>query len=267
MALKAILFDLDDTLIVDEAASNEALEYTARTASEKFGVQAEQFKRDSVEIAKSLWAESPVYDHCRNIGISAFECLWGNFSGDEEWLQQLHAWSNEFRPAVFDAALRRQDIDDPEAGPLLAEAFGGFRRQLARLMPNATEVVAELAREYKLGLLTNGAPAFQRDKFHSSGLHHAFDAAVISGDHGIGKPKPEIFQRLLSELEVSPEQAVMVGNSLERDIAGARNAGIRSIWIRVPGSEEPDEVEPDHEILDLSELSELLEQIKATADV
>jgi len=267
MALQAILFDLDDTLIVDEAASDEALEYTARTAAEKFGVHTDQFKRDAIEIAKALWSESPVYHHCRNIGISAFECLWGDFSGDEEWLRQLHAWSAQFRSKVFDAALRRQEIDDPEAGPLLADAFEGFRRQLARLMPNATEVVAELAREYKLGLLTNGAPAFQREKFRNSGLHHAFDAAVISGDHGIGKPKKEIFQQLLSELGVSADEAIMVGNSLERDIAGARNAGIRSVWIRVPGSEEPDAVTPDHEILDLSELTELVERLRETVTV
>lgn len=262
MALKAILFDLDDTLIVDEAASREALEYTARDAAEQFGAGAARFERDAAAIARALWEESPVYAHCRQIGISAFECLWGNFSGESEWLQQLHEWSDAFRPRVFDAALRRQDIDNLEGGRTLADAFARYRRQFARLMPNATEVVAALAREYKLGLLTNGAPAFQREKFQASGLHHAFDSAVVSGDHGIGKPNPEIFARLLAELEVGPGEAVMIGNSLERDIAGARNAGIRSVWIRVPGAEEPEEVQPDHEIRDLSEIAALLEQLR-----
>jgi FMN phosphatase YigB (HAD superfamily) len=50
----------------------------------------------------------------------------------------------------------------------------------------------------------------------------------------------------------------MVGNSLERDIAGARNAGIRSVWIRVPGSEEQAEVVPDHTITALSEIPSIL---------
>jgi FMN phosphatase YigB (HAD superfamily) len=55
----------------------------------------------------------------------------------------------------------------------------------------------------------------------------------------------------------------MVGNSLERDIAGARNAGIRSIWIRVPGSEEHAEVSPDHTITALNEIPAILEQFQA----
>jgi len=60
---------------------------------------------------------------------------------------------------------------------------------------------------------------------------------------------------------VSPEEAIMVGNSLERDIAGARNAGIRSIWVRVPGSEEHADVTPDHTITSLAEIPEILNRL------
>jgi putative hydrolase of the HAD superfamily len=56
----------------------------------------------------------------------------------------------------------------------------------------------------------------------------------------------------------------MVGNSLERDIAGARNAGLRSIWIRVPGSEEHAEVAPDHTVTALSEIPAILADLQAT---
>jgi FMN phosphatase YigB (HAD superfamily) len=53
----------------------------------------------------------------------------------------------------------------------------------------------------------------------------------------------------------------MVGNSLERDILGARNAGITSIWLKVPGSEEHAAVEPEFTITGLAELPALLERI------
>ena len=111
--------------------------------------------------------------------------------------------------------------------------------------------------------MTNGAPDLQREKIAASGLESFFKAIAVSGEHGIGKPRPEIFHRLLSELGVSADEAVMVGNSLERDIAGARNAGIRSIWIRVPGSEEHAEVTPDHTITSLSEIPSILDQLAA----
>ena len=60
---------------------------------------------------------------------------------------------------------------------------------------------------------------------------------------------------------MTPEESLMVGNSLERDIAGARNAGIRSIWIRVPGSEEQADVTPDHTITSLAEIPAILSAI------
>ena len=63
-------------------------------------------------------------------------------------------------------------------------------------------------------------------------------------------------------MKVEAAEAVMVGNSLERDIAGARNAGITSIWIKVLGSEETDEAEPDFTITGLSEITEILASLE-----
>jgi putative hydrolase of the HAD superfamily len=64
-------------------------------------------------------------------------------------------------------------------------------------------------------------------------------------------------------LGVTADEALMVGNSLERDIAGARNAGIRSIWIRVPGSEEHADASPDYTISALAEIPAILEAFHA----
>jgi FMN phosphatase YigB (HAD superfamily) len=67
-------------------------------------------------------------------------------------------------------------------------------------------------------------------------------------------------------MNVAAEDVVMVGNSLERDIAGARNAGILSIWIKVPGSEEPADVEPDFTIAGLAEIPAILASLEEGAD-
>jgi putative hydrolase of the HAD superfamily len=136
---------------------------------------------------------------------------------------------------------------------------------LQRLLPDALEVLVRLKSGHKLGLLTNGAPDLQREKLAASGLGLHFDAVAVSGEHGIGKPRPEIFQILLEQLGVEAREAVMIGNSLERDIAGARNAGIVPIWIRVAGAEEQAEVEPAATISGLAQLPEVLVRLSNEA--
>jgi putative hydrolase of the HAD superfamily len=258
MPIRAILFDLDDTLIVDEAVSSAALDATAQRAMKEVGATVETFRRDARAHAKRLHADSPVYPYCRRIGISAFECLWGKFLGDTPDLTALREWSQTYRVQVFDATLRSQEIDGGEAASDLAETFATQRRKLQRLMPDAREVLTRLSKKYRTGLLTNGAPDLQREKLLNSGLEPLLHAVAVSGEHDIGKPEPEIFHRLLAELGVPPSEAVMVGNSLERDILGARNAGITSIWLKVAGSEEHAPVQPDYTITSLAQLPDLI---------
>jgi putative hydrolase of the HAD superfamily len=261
MSVKAVFFDLDDTLVVDEVVSREALMATAARAVETHGAEAERFVRDARRHAKTLWQAGPSFAFCRGIGISAFECLWGKFEGDTPDLRQLREWSRAYREQVFDATLRDQMIESPEGGHDLAETFSRERRKLQRLMPDARETLTRLSAKYTLALLTNGAPDLQREKIAASGLSGFFKAIAVSGEHGIGKPRPEIFHRLAAEAGVEPAEAVMVGNSLERDIAGAHNAGMVSIWIKVAGSEEHHPVEPHHTIVGLAELPAVLEKL------
>jgi len=262
MPIQALLFDLDDTLIVDEAVSAAALDATARHAMREVGANVDSFLRDARARAKRLHADSPVYPYCRRIGISAFECLWGKFLGDTPDLTALREWAQKFRVQVFDSTLRSQEIDGGEMAAELAETFAAQRRRLQRLMPDAREVLTRLSKKYHTGLLTNGAPDLQREKLLNSGLEPLLQAVAVSGEHDIGKPEPGIFHVLLKQLGVAPADAVMVGNSLERDILGARNAGVTSVWLKVAGSEEHAPVTPDFTIHGLAELPALIEKIE-----
>jgi putative hydrolase of the HAD superfamily len=263
MAIRALLFDLDDTLAVDEAVSHESFAHVAAVASSRFGVESGAFARDAMAIARELWSEGECRPFCRSIGISAFECLWGGFAGEAPELTSLRNWATAYRVEVFARALVSQRSDFPEEAPaMLSREFASARRARQRLLPGARELMMELASTRSLALLTNGAPDLQREKIAATGLEPFFKAIAVSGEHGIGKPRPEIFHHLLCELGVSPGEAIMVGNSLERDIAGARNAGIRSIWIRVPGSEEQADVTPDHTITALAEIPQILKVLE-----
>ncbi len=136
-----------------------------------------------------------------------------------------------------------------------------LRRSHQRLMPRAREVIEKLSKNFQLALLTNGAPDLQNEKIEASGLRNFFSAIFISGEHGVGKPKPAIFKKLLDQLDVTANEALMIGNSLERDIAGAHAAGIRSVWIQVPGAEETVDIQPDFTIQALAELLPLVKKI------
>jgi len=267
MAIRALLFDLDDTLAVDEAVSHETFAHVAAEASSRFGVDPAKFASDSMAVARELWAAGECRPFCRSIGISAFECLWGGFTGESSELTALRNWATAYRVEVFAKALALQGKDTgPDAAAFLSAEFESTRRSRQRLLSGARELMTELSQTYALGLLTNGAPDLQREKIAASGLESFFKAIAVSGEHGIGKPKPDIFHRLLSEIGVQPEEALMVGNSLERDIAGARNAGIRSVWIRVPGSEEHADVTPDHTITSLSEIPQILRDLETDSE-
>lgn len=103
---------------------------------------------------------------------------------------------------------------------------------------DALPVLEELRRhDLKIGLITNG----QRD-LDEFVVHHGLevDAKVGSRAHGRTKPHPSIFVAALRTLDVSPEEAAMVGDSYEDDIEGARALGMRAILLDRDGLR-PDE--------------------------
>jgi putative hydrolase of the HAD superfamily len=97
------------------------------------------------------------------------------------------------------------------------------------LFEDALPVLEELrAAQLRLGLVSNGI----RD-LREFVVHHQLDVDAMVGSraHGFVKPHPTIFQSALKQLGVEPAQAVMVGDSLEEDIEGARALGMRAILI------------------------------------
>ncbi len=114
-----------------------------------------------------------------------------------------------------------------------------------------------------LGLLTNGAPDLQREKIAASGLGSFFQAVAVSGEYDIGKPEPEIFPPPGGGVgRRTPRDNDGRATALERDIAGAKNAGMTAVWLKVAGSEEHAPVEPDFTITGLAELIALLEKLQ-----
>jgi putative hydrolase of the HAD superfamily len=83
----------------------------------------------------------------------------------------------------------------------------------------------------RLAAITNAAGDYQRAKLGALGLDSAFDAVLISGELGVAKPHHAIFRRACNILGVLPAQAVHVGDRLDTDAEGARNAGLHGVWL------------------------------------
>ena len=91
-----------------------------------------------------------------------------------------------------------------------------------------------LLREQGLGmaLVTNGPVNSQQPKIDGLGIAGYFDAILISEAEGVRKPDPEIFRRASSRLGVTAGETVMVGDNPEADIQGAKSFGMKAIWKR-----------------------------------
>lgn len=260
MKYKAVIFDLDDTLIWDERVSRQALMETARRAAEATGADAGRLAIASKNAAEQLWhAHAPV-ERCEQLGIVAFEGMWGHFHGDDDYLRHLREWVPQFRTEVWVRALASEGIENDILAAELGLFFQKRRRELQDPLPGAEEILRRLQKAgVRVGLLTNGAADLQREKIETSGLGMFFDAAVVSGEVGTGKPEPAIFHYLLEQLGVTPCEALMVGNSLARDIVGGKRAGLRTCWLALEGEDEPvGLVEPDYIIRSLGELPPLV---------
>jgi putative hydrolase of the HAD superfamily len=131
----------------------------------------------------------------------------------------------------------------------IAEDYAARRRASYRLFPGAVETLGELRRQgVPMALVTNGDRLHQRDKIERFDLARFFDAIVIEGEFGIGKPEEKVYRHALDALGVAPRSASMVGDNLEWDVAAPQRLGLRGVWVDGGGQGLPADspVRPDH---------------------
>jgi putative hydrolase of the HAD superfamily len=259
MKVRAVIFDLDETLIEEETSNDASALAAGEIAAARCGVDRVALLTSLRKRSRELFLAGPMIDYCRDIGISAREALWGSFTGDNASLQYLRRWMPTYRIQSWTAALEELGIDDQVLAAELAEFFAIDRSRRHVAFAESEQVLHELKKKFRLALITNGAPDIQGTKIDGSNLAGFFETIIISGDHGFGKPDLRIFQLALERLKVTPHEAVMIGDSLNRDVAGARDAGIRTIWInRYKRTLTDIQPVPDIQLTDLRDLPAIL---------
>lgn len=126
-----------------------------------------------------------------------------------------------------------------------------------KLLPHTIEVLNYLKPKYKMYILSNGFEEVQYQKMDNSGLTPYFKGVILSDNVGVNKPHPKIFEHAILQANCHPEEVLMIGDSWDADIEGAKNAGIDQCWLDL-GIEQSDGFSPTYHITSLIELKEFL---------
>ncbi|WP_078870892.1 HAD family hydrolase [Streptomyces caatingaensis] len=240
--IQVVILDLDGTLIDERGTTDRAFLAAGRLLHEHVGIAPDRFARVARVTAQRLWWRATWIDPLSDaFGISAWDGLSENFERAVPALDRMRAWLPAFRQAAWKLALDNVGA----AGRGLAEAVGAVytqhRHEGVRLLPGAADLVETLVREQRrLVVLTNGPGDGQRRKLGSSGLLEYMRGLVISTEVGFAKPDPRAVSLAIERAGGRYEEAVVVGDTYDRDVLGAFACKVPAIWITdQPASHRP----------------------------
>jgi HAD superfamily hydrolase (TIGR01509 family) len=223
-----VIFDLDTTLVLD---MDHALDSFRVAAAEVAPRDPEVLADAAIGAARDLWRSSEHVALGKSLGIASWEVLWADFDGCHPSLEPMRTWAPEFRLRVWEQALTACGSEPTEPGAA-ARAFVAAQRRPHPLVPGGVEALRAVAAAGRtVAILTNGPPDIQRHKLSQLDCDELLAAVVISGELGIGKPAPEAFAHVLDLAGAEPADSVMVGDSWNRDVEGARDLGMAAVWL------------------------------------
>ncbi|HJM74364.1 MAG TPA: HAD family hydrolase [Dehalococcoidia bacterium] len=232
--IKAVIFDLDGTLVDSSAVWRIAMTRTLALACERYPQLAAL--GDANELNERILRPAAVR---RSAEV-----------GGE--------WDDEFIHYAFRHLLTEHATRDDDFAAELQAAYVATRSEgVYETYDDARRTLDAVAKRFRVALITNGPSENQRARIGPLGLDHYFEAIVVSGELNIRKPDPAIFEHMLRELDLSPAAAIYVGDNLEADIGGAHAAGMAAVWINRLGATAGD-FKPGAEIATLDDLLPLL---------
>ncbi|MFC1481498.1 HAD-IA family hydrolase [Candidatus Neomarinimicrobiota bacterium] len=149
----------------------------------------------------------------------------------------------------------------------LASGIVAYRRaKEAALMlyPRVSLTLVELVKRGMLLGVVSDAPSREAwMRLCYLNFHHMFDAVVTFDDTGKHKPAPEPFHRICKLLEISPEEAIMVGDWPERDLIGAKEVGMATAFAQYGSDRSADEAVADFVLTDIYQLVDIVKEYQS----
>ncbi|MFG2718119.1 HAD family hydrolase [Streptomyces sp. NPDC048416] len=207
MAIRAVLWDIDDTIFDYSTASRSGM----RT---HLGLEGLPDAYESLERALDRWAEVTAYH-------------WARFAAGET------DWEGQCRDRV-------RSFVDEGLSDQAADAW--FDRHVAHyeaawsLFPDALPVLDVLAEDYRHAILSNSSLRNQERKLRTLGVRDRFEALLCAAELGIAKPQAGAFHAACETLGLLPEEVVYVGDQPDIDARGAVEAGLKGVWLDRSGA-------------------------------
>lgn len=231
----AMLMDLDDTIVSYSTYAGPCWKRVCYDVAARIeGVGGEELYRTLAEARTWFWADPDRHRANRQNMPLAIQ-------------------------RVVHHGLCRLGIENWELAGTIAESYERERGKTIKPFPGALETLRTLrAKRVRLALVTNGGGEPQREKILRFNLAPFFDAILIEGECGYGKPDVRIYKDALRLLDATPGDAWMVGDNLEWEVAAPQKLGIYCVWndAKRVGLPKDSEIRPDRIIRSLPELLE-----------
>lgn len=209
---KTLFFDLDDTIW--------------------------DFSRNSREVYAALYDKYdygrwfPSFDHYYTIYRSYNDQLWSEYG-------QGRITKEELNRRRFTYPLQTVGVTDEDTVQAFCRESLEMMKTKSHVVPGTIELLAYLKEKgYRMHIISNGFRELQSSKLRSAGIDSYFGKLILSEDIMVHKPHREIFDFALSATQSQASESVMIGDNIETDIAGARNAGIDQIFLNRNGAAE-----------------------------
>lgn len=212
--IKAILFDLDDTLFDHRHSSREGLRAVWKRYTCFQEMTLDEFEEEHSKLLER---------------IHFSQVLVGKLSVEEARAERFkHAFINRGVEVDYQTAVNA------------AEIYRNAYQKVVRKVTGAEPLLKELKKTYKIGIVTNNLIEEQVQKLKNLGLDGYVDTLVTSEEVGYTKPHPLMFKTAMDRLGSIASETVMIGDSWEHDIAGAHSLGIKCLWLNLRKLECPD---------------------------
>lgn len=208
MSVEAVLFDLDDTLFAHREAVDEAVIATLEAMERAGDVPA-------VAEEQARWRELEEHHYNRYL------------SGELDYREQRRERVRDFL-APYGTA-----VEDAAAEAWFEQWVQRYRaafRLHADALP-CLDVLEQRIPGVRFGIITNGDLAFQTAKLEALGIEQRFAHLITSGELGIAKPDPRIFEIAAERFGLRIEECAYVGDRLRTDAIGAAKAGMTGVWL------------------------------------
>jgi putative hydrolase of the HAD superfamily len=199
--MKAIIFDLDDTLVDDRRAANFAFRALYEGIKDRVGI--------SMEEAREKW------DYC----------LANHYA---KYLNGEITFREQRRCRIRDI-LGNRETSDIEADEIFTIYLSEYEKNI-ELFDDVLPFLKS-HRHFKMGIITNGDLIQQRKKVNSTGLDGFIEVVMVSGDSGFKKPDPAIFEKTCDMLTCSPGECWFIGDHFEYDFLGSSRAGMKPVML------------------------------------